>query len=132
MMDLYLLVPSRVLLDHTPSIRPHIPLGAVVRIVTGEKIPWGWRVRGICSHRKVWTCFSLVHSLGMGKGTILLHVHSQLATTTYSVYSHSRFILWEKQLPWALGTPVQHMQMLLLPCHVFSQHFCGHVYCLQR
>lgn len=39
-----------------------------MRIVTGEKIPWGWRAGGGCSHRKGWICFSLVYGLGVDKG----------------------------------------------------------------
>lgn len=43
MVDLYSFVPSRALLDHTPPISPHIPLGTMVRNFTGQKNPWGWR-----------------------------------------------------------------------------------------
>lgn len=38
MLDLYSFIPSRALLDHTPPIRPHIPLGTMVKNFTGQKI----------------------------------------------------------------------------------------------
>ncbi|XP_040459484.1 uncharacterized protein LOC121092466 isoform X8 [Falco naumanni] len=39
------------------------------------------------------------------------------------------FTLWEMQLPWASRASTRRMQILLLHIDVFSQHFCGHVYC---
>lgn len=90
-MDPYTLVPSRALLDHTPPVRPHIPLGTMVMIVTGEKIPWGWR--GLQPQEGLDLLFFGAR-FGCGQGGQSYSVpRSQLVTTAYSVCSHSRFIL---------------------------------------